>query len=136
MSLSETTNIIQKIAEFTGLTPLAIEVGFLLLISALLLIFILVVLAILRIRREMVRMNYTANYIARLLNRGYKDRQVLKITQGYYDFKPDEWREDTKQIVVAMLQQGKSYNEIVKKIDVTRAYLSETELWAKKEGFL
>jgi hypothetical protein len=123
--LSETTTIFQKIAVSIGLPSIAVEVGSLLLLTALLLVFISVVLAILRVRKEMVKMNYTATYIARLLSKGYKNLQTTKIAQGYYDFKPDEWREDSKFIIFEMLQQGKSDNEIMEKIDVSPAYINK-----------
>ena len=78
-------------------------------------------------------MSKTANYIAGLLTRGAADR---KISTGYYEFKPDEWKEGTRRLVVEMLQQGKSYNEILKKVDVTKAYVSEVQLWVKMKGLL
>ena len=81
----------------------------------------------------MVKMSKTANYIANLLRREAANR---KISMGYYEFKPDEWMEGTRHLVVEMLQQGKSYNEILKKVDVTKAYINDVELWAKKEGFI
>jgi hypothetical protein len=129
----ETTNIFQKIAMSTGLPSLAVEVGFLLVAMFLILIVILVVLVLLRVSNEMVRMRKTANYIAGLLTRGAADR---KISTGYYDFKPDEWKEGTRRLVVEMLQQGKPYNEILKKVDVSKAYIGEVELWAKMEGLI
>jgi hypothetical protein len=90
MSASEPTSIIQYIAVITGFPALAIEAGFLLLITALLLIFILVVLVILRIKKEMIKFNLGAGYIARMLTRGAED---LKIARGYYDFNEEEWRD-------------------------------------------
>jgi len=125
MTLSETTTIFQKIAVSIGLPSIAVEVGFLLLLAALLLIIILVALAVLRVRKEIIRMNYIATYIARLLNQGYRNIQARNIAQGYYDFKPNEWREDSKFIVLEMLQQGKSDNEIMKEIDVSPAYINK-----------
>jgi hypothetical protein len=92
---------------------------------------ILVVLATLKIKKEMLKLSKTATYIANLLRQGAADR---KISMGYYEFKPHEWMEGTRHLVVEMLQQGKSYNEILEKVDVTEAYISEVELWAKKEG--
>jgi hypothetical protein len=48
-----------------------------------------VVLAISRIKKEMIKFNLGADYIARMLARGAED---LKIAQGYYDFNEEEWR--------------------------------------------
>ena len=123
--MSESATVFNKIAVAIGLPSIAVEAGFLLLLTALLLILILVMLAILRVRKETIRLNYTATYIARLLNQEYKNIQARKIAQGYYDFKPDEWREDSKFIVLEMLQQGKSDNEIMKEIDVSPAYINK-----------
>jgi hypothetical protein len=130
-TLSETTTIFHKIAASIGLPTIAVEVGFLLLLTALFLVFLLVVLAILRVRKETIKMNYTATHIARLLNQGNKNIEAGKIAQGYYDFKPDEWREDSKFIVLEMLQQGKSDNEIMKEIDVSPAFINKV----KHSGF-
>ena len=129
--MSQATTIFQKIAVSIGLPSIAVEAGFLLLLTAFLLVFILVVLAILRVRKEAIRMNYTITYIAGLLNQGHRNIQARKIAQGYYDFKPDEWREDSKFIVLEMLQQGKSDNEIMKEIDVSPAYINSV----KRSGF-
>jgi len=129
--LSQATTIFQKIAVSIGLPSIAVEAGFLLLLTVFLLVFILVVLAILRVRKEAIRMNYTITYIAGLLNQEHRNIQARKIAQGYYDFKPDEWREDSKFIVLEMLQQGKSDNEIMKEIDVSPAYINSV----KRSGF-
>ena len=133
MTVLETTNIFQKIAISTGLPSLAVEAGFLLIVMLLISVVILVVLAILKIKKEMLKLSKTATYIANLLRQEAADR---KVSMGYYEFKPDEWMEGTRHLVVEMLQQGKSYNEILEKVDVTKAYISEVELWAKKEGFI
>ncbi len=58
--------MIHKIAEFTGLPLLAVEAGFLLLLT---IIFV------------------TTNYITRLLERGYKDRKLYKVN---YDLKTEQ----------------------------------------------
>lgn len=52
MSTSEATSIIQDITISTGFPTLAIEAGFLLLITAFFVIFIRVVLVILRIKKK------------------------------------------------------------------------------------
>ena len=132
--MSETTAIFEKIAVSMGLPTIAVEVAFLLFLIALLLVFILVVLAILRVRKEAIKMNYTATYIAGLLNQGHKNIQAGKIAQGYYDFKPDEWREDSKFIILELLQQGKSDNEIMNEIDVSPAYISKVRRQATSRG--
>jgi hypothetical protein len=156
MTGSETTDVFEKIAISIGLPSLAVEVGFLLFVIILILVVILVVLAMLRIKKEMIKFDIGVHYIARLLTKGADE---LKIAQGYYDFNVDEWqngfartkdvsglyeetvkpnerREDTKYMILEMLLEGKSYDEIIKKVDVTRDYISKIKLWAKKEGFI
>jgi len=101
--------MIQKIAEFTGVPLLAVEAGFLLLLTIIFVIVVLLVLAIFRIKNEMIKMGYTINYIARLLERGYKTRKLYKVN---YDLQ-------TEEIVLEMLQQGKSDKEIMQAIPVS-----------------
>ena len=118
--------IIQRIAEFTGLPLLIVETGFLLLLTLFFVILVLVILAIFRIRNEIIKMSYTTNYITRLIERGYKDRKLHKVN---YDLK-------TEQIILEMLQQGKSYDEILKNIYVSEEYVDMIKGLAEEEGLL
>ena len=118
--------MIHKIAEIAGLSPLVIETGFLLLLTLLIVIVVLVVRAILRIKNEMIKMSYILNYIARLLERGYKSRKLYKVT---YDQK-------TEDIVLEMLQLGMSYNQIRKTIPVSKEYVEMIESVATQKGLL
>ena len=59
--------IIQRIAEFTGMPLLAVEAGFLLLLTIIFVIIVLLVLAIFRIKNETIKISYTTNYITRLI---------------------------------------------------------------------
>ena len=133
MSASETTSFIQDLAEITGLPPLAIETGFLLIFIILILIVVLFVQAILRIKKETVKFSAGVGYIAHLLKIGIDKR---KIEQGYYDFREEEWKDDTRFLVVAMLQQGLSDKEITDAIDVSQAYINKIRKWAMDEGIL
>lgn len=118
--------IIHKIAEFTGLPLLAVEAGFLLLLTIIFVIVVLLVLAIFRIKNEIIKISYTANYITRLIERGYKDRKLHKVN---YDFK-------TEQMILDMLQEGKSYDEIIKNIYVSEEYVEMIKGLADEEGLL
>ncbi len=118
--------MIQKIADFTGLPSLAIETGFLLFLTFLIVIVVFLVLAIFRIKNEMIKVGYTINYIARLLERGYKTRKLYKV---HYDL-------ETEEIVLEMLQQGKSYNEIMQAIPVSQEYVNIIESLATEKGLL
>jgi len=125
MTAVETSNLFQQnIAMLTGL---------LLLLIILFLIIALVLEAIFRIRKEMIQLNVTANDIVHVLKQGYEE---LKPAQGQCNFKAAQWREDSREIVIKMLQEGKSYDEITIRLNVTKPYISRIERWAKKEGFL
>ncbi len=118
--------MIHKIAEFTGLPLLAVEAGFLLLLTIIFVILALLVLAIFRIKNEIIKISYATNYITRLLERGYKDRKLYKVN---YDLK-------TEQNVLDMLQAGKSCQEIIKNIYVSEEYVQMIEGLAVEEGLL
>jgi hypothetical protein len=118
--------MIHKIAEFTGLPMLAVETGFLLLLTIIFVIVVLLVLAIFRIKNEIIKISYTTNYITRLIERGYKDRKLYKVN---YDLK-------TEQIILDMLQEGKSHAEIIKSIYVSEEYVEIIEKLAEEEGLL
>lgn len=118
--------IIQKIAEFTGLPLIIIETGFLLLLTFIFVILVLLILAIFRIKNEIIKVSYATNYITRLIERGYKDRKLYKVN---YDLK-------TEQLILEMLQEGKSYNEIIKHIYVSEEYVDMIKGLAEEEGLL
>ena len=69
MTVAVTASVFEKIANATGLPQIAVEVGFVILALVLILITIMVVLSILRIRKEIISLNYRIGYIARLLKR-------------------------------------------------------------------
>jgi hypothetical protein len=118
--------MIQKIVDFTGLPSLFIETGFLLLLTLLLVIVVFLVLAIFRIKNEMIKMGYTINYIARLLERGYKTRKLYKVN---YDLQ-------TEEMVLEMLQQGKTDKEIMQAISVSKEYIDIIVSVATEKGLL
>ena len=118
--------MIHKIAEFTGLPLLAVEAGFLLLLTIIFVVLVLLVLAIFRIKNEILKISYTTNYIVRLIERGYKDRKLYKVN---YDLK-------TEQIILEMLQEGKSHADIIKNIYVSEEYIEMIEDLAHEEGLL
>ena len=118
--------MIHKIAELTNLSPLVIETGLLLFLTFCIVVVVFLVLAVFRIKNEMIKMSYTINYIARLLERGYKSRKLYKVT---YD-------QETEDIVLEMLQLGMSYNQIRKTIPVSKEYVEVIESVATKKGLL
>ena len=118
--------MIHKIADFAGLPLLAVEAGFLLLLTILFVIVVLLVLAIFRIKNEIIKISYTTNYMTRLIERGYKDRKLYKVN---YDFK-------TEQMILDMLQEGKSHDEIIKNIYVSEEYAEMIKELAEEEGLL
>ena len=118
--------MIHKIAEFTGLPLLVVETGFLLLLTIIFVIMVLLVLAIFRIRHEIIKISYTTNYITRLIERGFKDRKLYKIN---YDLK-------TERMIIDMLEQGVPADQIVKNIYVSEEYVEMIEELAEEEGLL
>lgn len=133
MPASEPTAIIQDLAEITGLPTLAIETSLILILITLILIIVLFVQAALRIKKETVKFSAGVSYVAHLLKVGINKR---KIAQGYYDFRVEEWKDDTRYVVLAMLQKGLSDNEITDAIDVSQAYINKIRKWAINEGIL
>ena len=118
--------MIHKIAELTNLSPLVIETGLLLFLTFCIVVVVFLVLAVFRIKNEMIKMSYTINYIARLLERGYKTRKLYKVS---YD-------PETEDIVLEMLQLGMSYNQIRKTIPVSKEYVEIIESVATEKGLL
>ena len=118
--------MIQKIAEFTGLPLLLVETGFLLLLTIIFVIMVLLVLALFRIKNEIIKISYTTNYITRLIERGFKDRKLYKIN---YDLK-------TERLILDMLQEGIPSDQIVKNIYVSEEYVEMIEELAVDEGLL
>ena len=118
--------VIRSIAELTGLTPLIIEVVLLLFLAIFFTFLVLLVLTIFRIKYELIKMNYTFNYIARFLERGYKNRKLYKVN---YD-------RDSEDMVLEMLQQGKSHEEIMKELRVSKDFIEIIEEVAIEKGLL
>ena len=118
--------VIQSISEFAGLPPLVIEVVFLLLLTFVITIIILFVLAIFRIKNELINMNYTINYITRFLERGYKNRKLYKVN---YD-------RESEDIVFEMLRKGISHEEILKNVRVSKDFIEIIEEVATEKGLL
>jgi hypothetical protein len=69
MTVPVTASVFGKIATATGLPQMAVEIGIIILALVLILITIMMVLSILRIRKEIISLNYRIGYIARLLKR-------------------------------------------------------------------
>jgi hypothetical protein len=118
--------MIHKLAEFTGLPLLAVETGFLLLLTIIFVIMVLLVLAIFRVKNEIIKISYTTNYITRLIERGFKDRKLYRIN---YDLK-------TERMILDMLEQGIPSDQIVKNIYVSEEYVEMIEELAEEEGLL
>ena len=127
------TIIFQKIAESLGLPPLVVEVGLLVLITALILVVVLVGGAVIRIRKEMIKFNFGVDYVSNMLMREVEES---KIKRGDFDFNPGEWREGTREKVLKMLQEGKTHAEIIAKLEVSESYIKGVTRWAFDDGSL
>jgi phage shock protein PspC (stress-responsive transcriptional regulator) len=65
----ETAGIFDKIAVSLGMSPFFVEISFIILAMIVILIVIIFLFAILRMRKEMISLNFKLGYIARLLKR-------------------------------------------------------------------
>ena len=61
-----------------------------------------------------------------MLERGYKNRKIYKVK---YD-------RESEDIVLEMLQEGKSYEEIIKEVRVSREFVELIEEVATEKGLL
>ena len=75
---SQAGSILEKIAISLGWPPLAVEICFIILTMTIILVIFIVVFAILRIRQEMISLNFKMGYIARLLKREIEGPQLKK----------------------------------------------------------
>ena len=97
MTVAVTASVFEKIANATGLPQIAVEVGFVILALVLILITIMVVLSILRIRKEIISLNYRIGYIARLLKReieeaAFETQPAKKKEAEEKETYKEEWR--------------------------------------------
>jgi hypothetical protein len=67
MSTSETITVFQKITTATGLSPWEVEIGLVVLFALIIAVIIYVVLAITRIRKELINLNLVVRYLIRML---------------------------------------------------------------------
>jgi hypothetical protein len=65
----EAAGIFDKIAVSLGLSPFFVEISFIILAMIVILIVIVFLFATLRVRKEMISLNFKLGYIARLLKR-------------------------------------------------------------------
>ena len=129
----ESATIVQKIAGWSGLPPLAVEAGFLLFLTGLILLMVFIVEAILRIRKEFIKLNQGAGYILHLLTRG--DEHPPALGDDHF-FNPIESPDDIRVVVLKMLQEGKTHDEIKEHLDVSEPYIKGVRKWAFDEGTL
>jgi hypothetical protein len=69
ITAGEGVGIFEKIAQSLGLSPFVVEIGFILLTMIIILIVFVFLFTALRIRKEMIRLNFKLGYIALLLKR-------------------------------------------------------------------
>ena len=65
----EAASIFEKIAQSLGLPPFVVEISFIILTMIVILIVFIFLFTTLRIRKEMISLNFKLGYIARLLKR-------------------------------------------------------------------
>ena len=65
----EATSIFERIAQSLELPPLVVEISFIILTMIIILIVFVLLFSVLRIRKEIISLNFKLGYIARLLKR-------------------------------------------------------------------
>jgi hypothetical protein len=68
-TVEEAAGTLEKIALSLGLPPFVVEISFIILTLIIFLIAVVFLFAVLRIRKEMISLNFKFGYIARLLKR-------------------------------------------------------------------
>ena len=76
MPTSETITIFQRIATATGLSPLEVEIGLVVLFVLIIVVIIYVVLAISRIKKEIINLNLVVRYLVRLLKQEIEEAAI------------------------------------------------------------
>ena len=69
ITAGEAASIFEKIAQSLGMPSIVVEIGFIILTMIIILIVLVFLFTILRIRKEMISLNFKLGYIARLLKR-------------------------------------------------------------------
>lgn len=69
ITAGEAASLFEKIARSLGLSPFAVEISFIILTMIVILIVFVFLFTALRIRKEMISLNFKLGYIARLLKR-------------------------------------------------------------------
>ena len=69
ITAGETASIFEKIAQSLGLPPFIVEFSFIILTMIIILMVLVFLFTTLRIRKEMISLNFKLGYIARLLKR-------------------------------------------------------------------
>lgn len=69
ITVGDAVSIFEKIALSLGVSPLVVELSFIILTMMIILIVFVFLFATLRIRKEMISLNFKLGYIARLLKR-------------------------------------------------------------------
>ncbi len=101
MPTSETITVFQRIATATGLSPLEFEIGSVVLFALIIVVIIYVVLAISKIRKEIINLNLAVRYLVRLIKQeieGAADSKQLQNLKEHLK-KFSEKVEETKKEV-------------------------------------
>ena len=76
MPTTETITVFQKIADLTGLSPWTVEIGSVVLLALIIILIIYVVLAITRIRKELINLNLVVRYMFRMIKRKIEEAEI------------------------------------------------------------
>jgi len=108
MPTSETITVFQKIATATGLSPGEVEIGSVVLFALIIVVIIYVVLAITRIRKELINLNLVVRYLVRMLKQE---------TEGAADAKQLQNLKESLKKVSEKVEEKAPVEETKKEVD-------------------
>ncbi len=96
MPTSETITVFQIIATATGLSPLEVEIGSVVLFALIIAVIIYVVLANSKIRKEIINLNLAVRYLVRMLKQEIEGAADSKQLQNLKE-RPKEFSEKVEE---------------------------------------
>ena len=96
-TVPQAASIFEKIAMSLGWPSLAVELGFIIIIMIFIMVILVAVFAILRIRKELISLNFKMGYIARVLKReiegpGFQEESGKTEKPSEAEVLKEEWR--------------------------------------------
>jgi len=77
-TVGEAVSIFEKIAGSLGVSPFVVEICFIILMMIIILVVMIFLFAILRLRKEMISLNFKLGYIARMVKREIEESEIKR----------------------------------------------------------